>query len=110
MCLMLLNETGYGDTFCELLFVLSSENPQNSLLILPDVLVILILGLYDFLRSGPEKDTEKKSCYVLEMYGEAQRTAAGDEKPVTGFRYACNNCKNQKKRAKITNSRLAWAP
>lgn len=77
--------------------MLASENAQNSLLILPDVLVILILGLYDFLRAGPEKDTEKKSCYVLEMCGEAQRTAAGGEKPVTGFRYVCNNCKNQKK-------------
>lgn len=94
---MLPNETGNGNTFCELLFLLASENPQNSLLILPDVLVILILGLYDFLRAGPERDTEKNSCYVLEICGEAQRTAAGDEKPVIGFRYVCNNCKNQKR-------------
>lgn len=39
-----------------LLLLVASENSKNSL---PDVLEILILGLYGFLRAGPEKDTER---------------------------------------------------
>lgn len=62
---------------------------------LPDVLEILILGSYVFLRSGSEKDTEKNSWKMhLKTFGEALGAAGGDKKYTAAFGYIYNNYEN----------------